>query len=230
MHWRARPIEKVYWRIGDIAKELDIATSAIRYWEAEYPEELSPKRRTSNGIRLYNIDEYVKVKEVGKLMATGVYTVYGAVEMVKLKDNFMILRLERKDDTVNMPKYHSKGAACFDIEAYENVEIPPGKTVIIDTGLKMEIPEGYEVEIRPRSGMSLKTMLRIPNSPGTIDSDYRGWVGVIMENIGINNIVILKGERIAQAKFQKADQVQMVFVSNVMKTSRGEGGFGSSGK
>lgn len=141
----------------------------------------------------------------------------------------MVLKIELADNEVTKPVYGSEGAACFDIASNENVNIDPGQTLVVNTGLKMEVPKGYEVVIRPRSGMSAKSGIRVANSPGTIDSDYRGWVGVILHNTGEEKVIIRKGDRIAQAKLQKAEQVQFIYGRIDTLTERGAGGFGSTG-
>lgn len=109
------------------------------------------------------------------------------------------------------------------------VVIPPGETRVISAGFKMELPSGYEMQIRPRSGNSAKTKLRIANSPGTIDSDFRGNVGVIIDNIGEYPIIIFHGDRIAQGVIQKVPKVNITQVNDLSETERGENGFGSTG-
>lgn len=128
-----------------------------------------------------------------------------------------------------IPQYKTSGSAGFDLYAIEDVEIQPGETKQIRTGLIFEIPEGYEIQIRPRSGMSLKTPLRISNAPGTIDSDYRGEVMIIAENTSIVPFSVEKGTRIAQGVLQKVPQAEFIEVERVSETERGEGGFGSTG-
>lgn len=128
-----------------------------------------------------------------------------------------------------IPQYKTSGSAGFDLYAIEDVEIQPGETKQIRTGLIFEIPEGYEIQIRPRSGMSLKTPLRISNAPGTIDSDYRGEVMIIAENTSIMPFSVEKGTRIAQGVLQKVPQAEFIEVERVSETERGEGGFGSTG-
>lgn len=128
-----------------------------------------------------------------------------------------------------IPQYKTSGSAGFDLYAIEDVEIQPGETKQIRTGLIFEIPEGYEIQIRPRSGMSLKTPLRISNAPGTIDSDYRGEVMIIAENTSIVPFSVEKGTRIAQGVLQKVPQAEFIEVEKVSETERGEGGFGSTG-
>lgn len=128
-----------------------------------------------------------------------------------------------------VPEYKTKGAAGLDLTTIESATIVGGDTVLLKTGLAMAVPEGYEAQVRPRSGMSLKTKVRISNAPGTLDSDYRGEIGVIIDNTGINPISIEKGERVAQLVFNKIETARFKVVDNLDDTERGEGGFGSTG-
>jgi len=128
-----------------------------------------------------------------------------------------------------IPSFAHKGDAGADICSCEDYIIAPGERKIIRTGLKVEVPQGYELQIRPRSGISLKTPLIIPNSPGTIDSGYRGEVGVIMWNTGESPYKIKCGDRIAQIIVNKIPKVEHVEVKRLSKSKRNENGFGSTG-
>jgi len=130
-----------------------------------------------------------------------------------------------------IPEYARPGDSGMDICAIADVCIAPGQSVIVKTGLKLAVPAGYELQIRPRSGLSLKTPLRIPNSPGTIDSGYRDELGIIIHNNSANEShTINKGERIAQMVLQRVPAIQWRQVDSVagIGADRG-GGFGSSG-
>lgn len=143
---------------------------------------------------------------------------------------------------VTVPKYATPGSAGFDLQTAEDVVIPPGETVLIKTGLKMAIPEGYELQVRPRSGLSLKTKMRVANSPGTVDSDYREEICIIAENTSSvsfgsspaqyeKTIIRFKaGERVAQGIIAEVTQAEFKLVDEqeLGKTSR-TGGFGSTG-
>lgn len=131
-----------------------------------------------------------------------------------------------KDD---LPVYTTSGSAGMDIRSNENITLEPGQTQVIKTGLFMAIPKGYEIQVRPRSGLSLNTKLRVANSPGTIDSDYRGEVGVILDNIGDTTITFFSGERIAQLVLQEVLQIEWDEVESLDETDRAEKGFGSTG-
>ena len=117
---------------------------------------------------------------------------------------------------------------CY-ILSQKPIEIEPGETKLLQTGLKFEIPHGFELQIRPRSGLSLKTKLRVANAPGTIDSDYRGEVAVIMTNTGKETVTINHGDRIAQAVLSPVYQMEFVECDDLLETERGNGGFGSTG-
>ena len=134
-----------------------------------------------------------------------------------------------------IPKYMSQGASGFDFRAclmdHPNTQllIQPGETVCVPTGLAVEIPEGAEIQIRPRSGISMKTKLRLPNTPGTIDSDYRGEVGILMENTSVLEVAVIKhGERIAQGVVAPVIRVEHILSDVLSTTTRGENGFGKS--
>ena len=126
-------------------------------------------------------------------------------------------------------KAHADDAA-WDIRSRENMVLPVGRSVLVPTGVFMEIPVGFEVQVRPRSGLALKHDLMLTNSPGTIDSGYRGEVGVIMYNGGNQEFVISRGDRIAQMVVCKLPNVQLVATDSLSESDRGEGGFGSTGR
>ena len=128
-----------------------------------------------------------------------------------------------------LPKFETAGSAGADIRANIEILIKPGKTELIPTGLFIEIPQGYEIQIRPRSGLSYKTKLRVANAPGTIDSDYRGEIKVLMDNIGDEDIVINFGDRIAQMVLSPVIQFELIESDELSETDRGVGGFGSTG-
>lgn len=130
-----------------------------------------------------------------------------------------------------VPEYKTKGAAGADICALlsEPVTIPQGKSAMIPTGLFFEIPEGYEVQIRPRSGLAAKNGVTVLNTPGTIDSDYRGEIKVILINLGDKDFVINSGDRIAQMVVAPVTQATFTITDKLSETDRGAGGFGSTG-
>lgn len=150
-------------------------------------------------------------------------------------DNKINILIKKLLDDAVIPEYATDGSAGFDFHAIirsngYSINIFPGRTELIQTGLAMEIPLGYELQIRPRSGLSLNTKLRIANSPGTIDSDYRNEIGIIVENIGTTPITISHHDRIAQGVLCKVPQATFVVVGELSDTIRGQGGFGSTGK
>jgi dUTP pyrophosphatase len=140
------------------------------------------------------------------------------------------VKVEKINNLAVLPKYAHEGDAGFDLYSTDCGSLKPGETKVFGTGLKMEIPKGYAVAIRPRSGMSLKTSLRITNAPGTIDSIYRGEVGIILQNTGKKTLHIDIGDRIAQGVLEKIPTASFIAVDDLSETERGEGGFGSTGK
>ena len=151
--------------------------------------------------------------------------------MIKVK----VKKLSHYDESFPLPSYETTGAAGADVRASlgtgEKLLIKPGERVLIPTGLSMEIPQGYEVQVRPRSGLSFKTGLMVLNSPGTIDSDYRGEVKIILGNLGSIDEVINHGDRVAQLVLAPVTQaLYEVSSEDLSETSRGAGGFGSTGR
>lgn len=144
-----------------------------------------------------------------------------------------IKTLDHYDPGFELPFYATVGAAGADIRASlpekKSIVIRPGERVLIPTGLAMEIPLGYEVQVRPRSGLSLKSPLMIVNAPGTIDCDYRGEVNIIVGNFGKEDYVVEHGLRIAQLVLCPVTQAKYVRTSTLGVTERGAGGFGSTG-
>jgi dUTP pyrophosphatase len=142
----------------------------------------------------------------------------------------MKLKIKKLNEKALIPAYQTKEAAGFDLHATEDVVINPGERKLIGTGLAFEIEFGYEVQIRPRSGLAYKHGITVLNTPGTIDSDYRGEIKVLLINLGKEAFEIKVGERIAQAVVAPIKQAEIVEVEELSDTTRGEGGFGSTGK
>ena len=132
-----------------------------------------------------------------------------------------------------MPAYETINSAGMDLRAYlpdGQIVIKPMQRALVPTGLFMEIPVGYEGQVRPRSGLAIKSGITVLNSPGTIDADYRGEVKVILINLSENDFVINSGDRIAQLVIAKCEQMEVVEVETLSETERGAGGFGHTGK
>jgi dUTP pyrophosphatase len=142
-----------------------------------------------------------------------------------------ILRMKPEETDIPLPVYATDGSAGMDICAAveQDIEIQPGDTALIPTGFIIELPQGHEAQIRPRSGLAIKHSLGILNSPGTIDSDYRGEVKVILTNFGKKSYIIHRGDRIAQMIVAKYERVQWKESSSLAESIRGEGGFGHTG-
>lgn len=131
-----------------------------------------------------------------------------------------------------LPAYETGGSAGMDIRAFltEDVTLGSLERKLIPTGLFIELPEGYEAQLRPRSGMAFKHGISLPNSPATIDSDYRGELKVALINLSKEDFVIKNGDRIAQMVIAKHERAEWIQVEEINETQRGEGGFGSTGK
>ena len=139
--------------------------------------------------------------------------------------------IKRLSKEVPLPKYETSGSSGMDLAANINayMEINPGKTAIIPTGLALSIPKGFEVQIRPRSGLAANQKISVLNTPGTIDADYRGEIKVILINLGQESFKVEKGLRIAQMVVCPVMQAQLKEVDDLNETERGKGGFGSTG-
>jgi dUTP pyrophosphatase len=130
---------------------------------------------------------------------------------------------------LGLPAYATQGAAGMDVVSAEDVTIPPGARHAVATGLALAIPQGYEIQVRPRSGLAFRNGITVPNTPGTIDSDYRGELKVLLINHGTEPFVIARGDRVAQLVLAPVVQASWQEVDELDATARGEGGFGSTG-
>lgn len=146
----------------------------------------------------------------------------------------MILLFKKLDNFKGeAPQYQSKGASGMDIRAQldgKEILLKKGEKTLIPTGLSFEIPEGFEIQVRPRSGLAAKQGITVLNTPGTVDADYRGEVKVILINLGSEDVLIKDQERIAQFVVCPVIQAQLKEIENLSETQRGSGGFGSTGK
>ncbi len=137
---------------------------------------------------------------------------------------------ENPHDDLELPAYQTAGAAGMDVRASENRELQPGETALVATGFSMEIPPGYEAQLRPRSGLAAKHGITLLNSPGTIDADFRGEVKVILTNLGSEPFGVRRGDRIAQMVIAKVERAEIEVVIELADSARGEGGFGHTGR
>ena len=174
--------------------------------------------KTSSSCRKWNSSSYKY--EIGDLMENIKIIEVKRVKVVKLSDE------------VILPKYETSGSAGMDVRANISEPIVLGslERVLVPTGIKMAIPEGYEVQVRPRSGLALKHGISMANTPGTIDSDYRGEIGVILINLSKEEYIIQPQERIGQLVLNKVAQMDFEVVESLDETERGAGGFGHTGK
>jgi|TARA_B110000238_G_C16002585_1_gene385170 dUTP pyrophosphatase len=141
------------------------------------------------------------------------------------------IQIKKLSDSVLIPKYETSGSSGMDIAAntIKKIIINPGEKAMVPTGFSLAIPRGYEVQIRPRSGLAAKKNITVLNTPGTIDADYRGEIKVILINLGKEKFIIENGERIAQMVVCPVVQVNLEEVKELSCTERGSGGFGSTG-
>jgi dUTP pyrophosphatase len=139
--------------------------------------------------------------------------------------------IKRLSNNIPLPKYETEGSSGMDLTANVNkvIEIQPGKSEIIPTGIALSIPKNYEIQIRPRSGLAAKNQISVLNTPGTIDEDYRGEIKVILINLGEKKFIIEKGLRIAQMVLCPVIKAELEEVDELNETKRGSGGFGSTG-
>ncbi len=140
--------------------------------------------------------------------------------------------IKKLDPTIKLPEYKTKGASGMDLIAFikKPINIKPKASSLVSTGLSVAFPENYEIQIRPRSGLAAKNNISVLNTPGTIDSDYRGEIKVIIYNHGDNDFVINNGDRIAQMVLSPVIKMELEENNDLPETIRGEGGFGSTGK
>mgnify|MGYP003289071967 FL=1 len=144
----------------------------------------------------------------------------------------MTVKIVNKSDN-QLPVYETINSAGMDLRAYlpeGAITLKPMQRMLIPTGLFMEIPEGYEGQVRPRSGLAIKNGITVLNTPGTIDADYRGEVKIILINLSDTDFVINSGDRVAQIVFAKCEQMEVINVETLSETERGAGGFGHTGK
>jgi len=141
------------------------------------------------------------------------------------------IKILRPDLVKSIPEYMTPDSAGLDIRAAieEDIIIKPGEFTLVPTGLAISIPSGYEVQVRPRSGLSIRHGIGLLNSPGTIDADYRGEIKIIMFNFGKENFIIKNGDRIAQLVLNKIEKIEFEIVDELDETHRNEGGFGHTG-
>tara|TARA_B100000029_G_scaffold450193_1_gene473970 strand:+ start:1022 stop:1459 length:438 start_codon:yes stop_codon:yes gene_type:complete len=139
--------------------------------------------------------------------------------------------VKKIDKSIKLPKYKTVGSSGMDLVAYtkNKIVIKPGKIAIIPTGIVVGIPKKYEIQIRPRSGLAAKNGITVLNTPGTIDSDYRGEIKIILINLSKKSFVIKSGDRVAQMVLCPVVKVKFKEIKKLSKTTRGKGGFGSTG-
>jgi len=145
-------------------------------------------------------------------------------------DSEVYVKIQQLHAHAVQPAYQTQGSAGMDVHSVVDLTILPGKTALVPTGIALGIPDGYEAQVRPRSGLAFKYGVTVLNSPGTIDSDYRGEVKVILINHGDQEFIIRRGDRIAQLVFCPVNRATLIVTGELDTTARGQGGFGSTGK
>ena len=140
----------------------------------------------------------------------------------------MIVNIINKSPNA-LPEYETPGSAGLDVRCTEQIILNPGERILAKTGLFVEIPLGYEIQVRPRSGLALNQGITVLNTPGTIDADYRGEIGVILMNHGLTVVEFKPADRIAQLVLNKVERIQWLQTEALTGTKRGQGGFGSTG-
>ncbi len=149
-----------------------------------------------------------------------------------MKKTRLLIAVDKGCEDIILPEYKSTGASGMDVRAAveTTVVLRPGQIELIPTGLRLAVAEGYEIQVRPRSGLALKHGITVTNSPGTIDADYRGPVGIILANTSAEDFIIKRGDRIAQFVLQEVIRAEIAVVDELPDTERGAGGFGSTGR
>ncbi len=152
--------------------------------------------------------------------------------MTKINVQFCWLHPDEDNKELELPRYHSDNASGVDVSAAiaESVILQPGQIQLFPTGFSVAIPEGYEIQVRPRSGLAIKHGVTVINSPGTIDADYRGEVRIGLINLGAEPFIINRGDRIAQLVLAPVMRINFAIMTKLANTSRGDGGFGHTGK
>lgn len=181
-------------------------------------------------IKEIEADDSLSTEKKDLLISLLKSTISATCDLIDVPREKIPVKVMKIDENAIIPTYAHPTDAGADVYAIKDTTLKPHKTEIIPTGLKFEIPVGYEIQIRPRSGLSATTTLRIANSPATIDADYRGEIGVIMENTGNLSVTIEKGQKIAQLVIAPTPMIKWVETNEISSTSRGEGGFGSTDK
>ena len=140
------------------------------------------------------------------------------------------LKVKKIHPDAIIPSYAHPGDSGMDVYSIENYSLSPGSRILVQTGLKVEFSEGYEIQVRPKSGLALKSGITVLNTPGTVDSGYRGEIGVILINHSRETYSVKKGDKVAQIVLAPVVKMIIKEIENLSDTSRGEGGFGSTGK
>lgn len=195
-----------------------------RRFQLELQGTLMEKRLQPGGL----IDEIDAIRE-----RLGIYDLVPLLDMQRLVEEAyggVPLRIRKLDPSISVPAYAHPGDAGLDLYSAEDVELAPGQRAMVSTGFAMALPEGYAAFVQPRSGLAARSGISIVNTPGLIDCHYRGEVKVILVNLGEEPFRVSKGDRIAQMVIQRVEAARALVVEELDETTRGEGGFGSTGQ
>lgn len=224
-------------------KSLDITMLPVLYLDAMYKlvdgqmEELLAVCQSTGFYSEKFVNEknpLVRIDSVIKANAPDIKFVFESMPLpgVEAKEETVDVKVINISKTLTLPKYETLGAAGMDLFANleEKLVINPGERKLIPSGLKVALPSGWELDVRPKSGLALKKGITVLNAPGLIDEDFRGEIGVILVNHGTESVVILPGDKVAQIALVKVNKIKWVEVTELDTTERGEGGFGSTGR
>lgn len=224
-------------------KGLDITMLPVLYLDAMYKlvdgqmEELLAVCQSTGFYSEKFVNEknpLVRIDSVIKANAPDIKFVFESMPLpgVEAKEETVDVKVINISKTLTLPKYETLGAAGMDLFANleEKLVINPGERKLIPSGLKVALPSGWELDVRPKSGLALKKGITVLNAPGLIDEDFRGEIGVILVNHGTESVVILPGDKVAQIALVKVNKIKWVEVTELDTTERGEGGFGSTGR
>ena len=230
--------DQIYPRLKDISTEIfksaefqsDIIRNAKIYNQLNDVDLEAEKAAIQELINDIKDDDSISDKKKEILIGILEASTLATYDLLEVPRERIEVKIQLINPNAKLPTYAHTTDAGADVYAAESVWFMPGETKIVPTGLKVAIPTGYEIQIRPRSGMSLKTGFRIANAPGTIDSDYRGEVGVIMTNTSTSTENIAQGDKIAQMVISPVPMIKWIETDNLDETERGESGFGSTDK
>ena len=216
-------------QINSIYDKADTRNEIIEQMKMAPPIQLKEeKQATQQMIKDIQGDDSLSAKKKEVLITMMNRSIETIESIVNIPRTMIDVKIKKLHEDAIIPTYAHTSDAGADVYALEDTDIPPHKTIIVKTGIAVKMPDNYEIQIRPRSGLSSKTNLRIANAPGTVDSGYIGEIGIIMDNIGNLTAHIKKGDRIAQLVPMPVPMINWIEVNELEDTDRGSNGYGSS--